>query len=132
MPVLVLTACAAFASASWAASDGVVTFFAAGQTYPGIYSTADKLIKVDIDGLVYKGHYASRVEDSAGAESRIPAGTWGRAFLFASSAKVLQCQLDAGFPKVRGQCLGANGRKFELKLDAVQLTSSALKSSTTK
>lgn len=128
MPVLVLTACAAFASASWAASDGVVTFFAAGQTYPGIYSTADKLIKVDIDGLVYKGHYASRVEDSAGAESRIPAGTWGRAFLFASSAKVLQCQLDAGFPKVRGQCLGSDGRKFELKIGDEKLTSAAFKS----
>lgn len=132
MPVLVLTACAAFASASWAAPDGIATFFAAGLTYPGTYSTADKLIKVDIDGLVYKGHYASRAEDSAGAASGIPAGSWGRAFLFASSAKVLQCQLDAGFPKVRGQCLGSDGRKFELKLGDEKSTSSTLKTSTLK
>ena len=129
---LSLAACTAFASTSWATSDGIATFSTEGHTYPGTYSSADKLIKVDIDGLVYKGHYASRAEDGAGNASGIPAGSWGRAFLFASSAKVLQCQLDAGFPKVRGQCLGANGRKFELKLDAVQLTSSALKSSTTK
>ena len=126
--VLGLTACAAFASASWADSSGVATFFAAGQTYPGTYSTADKLIKVDIDGLVYKGHYASRAEDSAGAASEIPAGSWGRAFLFASSAKVLQCRLDAEFPKVRGQCLDSDGRNFELKLGDEKSTSSALKS----
>ena len=132
MPVLGLTACAAFASPSWAAPDGIATFFAAGQNYPGTYSTADKLIKVDIDGLVYKGHYASRAEDSAGAASGIPAGSWGRAFLFASSAKVLQCQLDTGFPKVRGQCLGSDGRKFELKLGDEKLTGSALKSSISK
>ena len=132
MPVLGLAACAALASPSWAAPDGIATFFAAGQTYPGTYSTADKLIKVDIDGLVYKGHYASRAEDSAGAASGIPAGSWGRAFLFASSAKVLQCQLDTGFPKVRGQCLGSDGRKFELKLGDEKLTGSALKSSISK
>ena len=127
MSALGLTACATFASACWADSSGVATFFAAGQTYPGTYSTADKLIKVDINGLVYKGHYASRAEDSAGAASGVSAGSWGRAFLFASSANVMQCQLDTGFPKVRGQCLGSDGRKFELKLGDEKSTSSALK-----
>lgn len=130
--VMCLGVCAAFSTASWAASDGTATFSVAGQTYPGTYSTADRLIKVDIDGRVYKGHYASRAEDSAGATGGIPAGSWGRAFLFASSANVLQCQLDTGFPKVRGQCLGSDGRKFELNFGDEKLTSSALEISTSK
>ena len=130
--VLYFGVCAAFATVSWAASDGVATFSVAGQTYPGTFSTADKLIKVDIDGRVYKGHYASRAEDSAVAVAGIPTGSWGRAFLFASSANVLQCQLETGFPKVRGQCLGSDGRKFELNLGDEKLTSSGLESSTSK
>lgn len=124
--------CVAFASPPWAASDGVATFSASGQTYPGTFSTADKLIKVDIDGQAYKGHYASRAEDSAGAANGVPAESWGRAFLFASSANVMQCQLDTGFPNVRGQCLGSDGRKFELKLGDEKSTSSTLKTSTLK
>lgn len=130
--VLCLGVCAVFATASWAGPDGIATFSVAGHTYPGTFSTADKLIKVDIDGRVYKGHYASRAEDSAGAAGEIAAGGWGRAFLFASSANVLKCQLDTGFPKVRGQCLGSDGRKYELNFGDEKLTSSALESSTSK
>lgn len=132
LQALCLGVCAAFATASSAASDGIAFFSTAGHTYPGTYSTADKLVKVDIDGLAYKGHYTSRAEDTAGAASGIPAGSWGRAFLFASSAKVLQCQLDTGFPKVSGQCLGSDGRKFELNPGDEKLKSSALKSPASK
>lgn len=124
--------CVAFATASWGASDGVAIFSATGQTYPGTFSTADKLIKVNIDGRAYKGHYASRAEDSADTSSKVPGESWGRAFLFASSANVMQCQLYTGFPNVRGQCLGSDGRKFELKLGDEKSTSSRLETSTLK
>jgi hypothetical protein len=50
----------------------------------------------------------------APALSETKDGQWGSAFLFASSAEVLQCQLDAGFPQVKGRCQGADGRKFDL------------------
>lgn len=130
--VLCTGVCVAFATAPWAASDGVATFIAAGKIYPGTFSTTDKLIKVDIDGQAYKGHYASRAEDAAGVANGVTSGTWGRAFLFASSANVMQCQLDTGFPKVRGQCLSSDGRKFELKLGDEKSKSSALKTSNLK
>ena len=130
--VLSVGFCAALTTMSWAGSNGIATFSLAGQTYPGTFSTADKLIKVDIEGRSYKGHYASRAEDSAGDAGGISAGSWGRAFLFASSANVLKCELATGFPKVRGQCLGSDGRKFELNLDAEKSTSSALEVSTSK
>ena len=93
---------------------------------------AEKLVSFDIDGLVYKGYYASRAEDDAGATSGISTGKWGRAFLFASSAKVLRCQLETGFPKASGQCQGADGRIFRLTAGVQQKTSTAPKRPATK
>lgn len=126
-----LVACAVSASTSWA-STGSATFNAGGRIYSGLYSTADKLISVDIDGLIYKGHYASNAEDSGGASPGVPSGKWGRAFLFASSAQVLRCELDAGFPKFSGQCQGTDGRQFKLKLGAQHKTASTPQRSMTK
>ena len=111
--LLCLLTCAVSASASWAAS-GDTTFNTEGRSYQGLYSIANKQISVNIDGLTYKGHYASNSEDSGGASPGISSGKWGRAFLFASSAQVLKCELDAGFPTVSGQCRGTDGRLFKL------------------
>ena len=126
---LALVTSAIFASVSWAAaaSSGIATFTADGRTYSGTYSVADKRMSVDIDGAIYNGHYATNAEDSGAAGNTSPTGSWGRAFLFASSAKVLRCKLDAGFPKVSGQCEGADGRQFQLKHKAVHSAASAPK-----
>ena len=97
---------------------GAASFVTDQRTYLGTYSAANKLISVDIDGLLYKGSYASNEEDSAGASSGAMAANWGRAFLFASSAKTLQCKLDTGFPDASGQCLDADGKGFVLKAGA--------------
>lgn len=129
---LCLAACSAFAGASGAAASGTATFNAEGRSYLGTYSTPDKLISVDIDGLTYKGYYASNAEDDGAASSGASSGRWGRAFLFASSAQVLRCQLDSGFPKVSGQCQGTDGRDFKLKLGAPHKTTSAPKRSAMK
>ncbi|MCJ7799278.1 MAG: hypothetical protein MUP33_05880, partial [Polaromonas sp.] len=67
---------------------------------------------VDIDGVLYRGHYAER--GSTTQPENPTTGRWGRAFLMASSAKVLQCQLDAGFPQVSGLCQDSDGQKFAL------------------
>ena len=99
---------------------GSASFNSGERTYLGTYATTDKSISVDIDGLNYKGNYASLAEDSAGSSSGAATGSWGRAFLFASSARTLRCQLDAGFPKVSGQCQDAGGRHFLLKPGAAQ------------
>lgn len=113
--LFLLSAYAASASVvAPAAWTGTVLLTTEGRTYTGTYSLSEKLIFVDIDGLAYKGYFASRADDGAGATSAISAGKWGRAFLFASSAKVLRCQLESGFPKVSGQCQGADGRIFRL------------------
>ena len=125
-------ACAAFAGVSWAATTGIATFNEAGHTYLGTYSTAGKLITVDIDGLTYRGNYASNADDSGGASTGVPSGKWGRAFMFASSAQVLRCVLDAGFPKVSGQCQGANGRNFKLKFGGLHKTTFATQRSATQ
>lgn len=85
-----------------------------GRTYLGNYSAADKMISVTIDGLTYKGHYASHGQDIGGNSGNVPKEGWGRAFLFASSAQVLRCQLDSEFPKVSGQCQSADGRLFQI------------------
>ena len=87
-----------------------------GQTYRGYYALADQALAVDIDGVQYRGHYAS---DPAAEGAALPDGergkAWGSAFLFASSAKVLQCRLDRGFPQMTGQCRDAEGREFRLR-----------------
>lgn len=102
-----------------AGNAGAVAFVADGRTYLGRYSLPDEAVSVEIDGLMYRGYYAARAEDAGalapGAANTGNTGAWGRAFLFASSAKVLQCQLATGFPQVSGQCLAADGRRFELK-----------------
>ena len=110
---------------SSAAVTGSARFSTAERTYLGNFTTSDRSISVDIDGLTYKGNYASLAEDSAGSTPGAMPGNWGRAFLFASSAKTLRCQLDAGFPKVSGQCQDAGGRQFLLKPGAEQQTVAA-------
>ena len=90
---------------------GEVVFATSGQSYPGRYSPDSKALSVEIDGLIYRGHYVARADDAMPAGS----GVWGRAFLFASSASVLQCQLSSGFPQVSGSCQAADGRVFDLK-----------------
>lgn len=100
---------------SSSAIKGSTSFSTGEQTYLGHYATSDKSISVDIDGLNYKGNYATVAEDISGSGSGATSGSWGRAFLFASSAKTLRCQLDAGFPTVSGKCQDAGGRQFLLK-----------------
>ena len=90
---------------------GEVVFAASSQSYPGRYSPDNQALSVEIDGLLYRGHYVARADDAAPAGG----GVWGRAFLFASSASVLQCQLSAGFPQVSGVCQAADGRIFDLR-----------------
>lgn len=121
MSVLVFASGGASASGeSSTANKGSASFSTGERIYVGNYATSNKSISVDIDGLNYKGNYASLSEDTAGSASGALTGTWGRAFLFASSAKTLRCQLDAGFPKVSGQCQDAAGRQFLLKPDSAK------------
>lgn len=114
-----MAACFALAGPALAdISTGSTTFTSDRASYVGRYHAADRAISVDIDGLLYRGHYAAEAAGSAHGSDTTPgdrkAGKWGRAFLMASSAKVLQCQLDAGFPQVSGLCRDSDGRKFEL------------------
>ena len=106
--------------ASMPASTGTASFMTENRTYMGTYSTASRAIAVDIDGLTYKGAYASNADDSAKPSSGAMAAPWGRAFLFASSAKTLQCKLYAGFPNANGQCLDAEGRRYQMKAGTFQ------------
>ena len=125
---LCLIACAVFASTSaLASSTGKAIFTTDERTYLGIFSTEEKLIAVDIDGLMYRGYYASHAEDGGGTTSGNLAGKWGRAFLFASSANILRCQLETSFPKATGQCQGADGRVFRLISDTQKKTASTPK-----
>ena len=87
-------------------------FATSSQSYPGRFSPGSKALSVEIDGLLYRGHYVARADDAVPSGG---SGVWGRAFLFASSASVLQCQLSSGFPKVSGTCQAADGRIFDLK-----------------
>ena len=111
---------------SWAASPvqavpdaGPVEFISESRTYTGQYAAENRSIAVEIDGVRYQGHYASNTEDEAALQINKPkTGQWGRGFLFAHRAKVLQCQLNSGFPKVSGQCQSADGRQFEIAMPA--------------
>lgn len=114
-------AVAAAAACLWAVpaladpASGAAAFTSDGRTYLGQYAVADQSVSVTIDGLLYRGHYAARTGDDAAQQvDASRTGRWGRAFLFASSAQVLQCRLDAGFPQVSGKCEDAGGRQFEL------------------
>ena len=119
-------------SAVLATRQGEAVFTAENGIYVGTYSESDKLIAVDIDGQKYKGYYAAHAQDMGRDPATTPAGTWGRAFLFASSAKVLRCALDAEFPRVSGQCVGADGRYFQLTPETLQKNAPAPKLSATK
>lgn len=126
--VLCITMYLAFAGpAVQAATTGTALLKTEGRTYPGTYSTADKLVSFDIDGLVYRGYYASHAEDGSRTSGGTSSGKWGRAFLFASSAKILRCQLDSAFPKATGECQGADGRVFRLTTGTQQKTASVPK-----
>ena len=123
LSMLVLASGGAAAGGESSAAIKRFTSFSTGeQTYLGHYITSDKSISVDIDGLNYKGNYATLAEDISGSGSGATSGSWGRAFLFASSAKTLRCQLDAGFPKVSGQCQDSGGRQFLLKPPSLKQT----------
>jgi hypothetical protein len=112
-----LVFCLALAGPALPASNaGSVAFVTDGNAYVGQYSLSDEAISVEIDGLMYRGHYAALADDAGALPvGAAGAGQWGRAFLFASSAKVLQCQMKTAFPQVSGRCLAADGRQFELK-----------------
>ena len=123
LSVLVLIPGGASASdAPLTALTGSAGFDAKERSYLGTYATTSKSLSIDIDGVNYKGNYVPLAEDITGPSNGAQAGSWGRAFLFASSAKVLRCQLDAGFPKVSGQCQDAGGRIFQLKPGVAQQT----------
>ena len=107
---------------SVAAQDqGTLAFVAPDTRYIGIYALTARVVSVNIDGTAYKGHFvenhnnfSSRDEQVSNLNDLEKNGSWGHAFLFASSAQILQCQLDAGFPKVAGNCQDAQGRRFKL------------------
>ena len=108
-----------------AQQSGVASFINENQTYLGQYDVKNQSISVNIDGLVYRGNYSAKSREVNAASDGPPVGSWGRAFLFASSAKVLQCQLDSDFPRVSGRCQSADGRIFDLKPGAADLASRA-------
>lgn len=105
----------ALASAAAAQDTGTAAFFAANETYHGRYSLANKSLEVTIDGTQYRGNFDSAEHTLASLPEAPVAGLWGRAFLFASSAHIIQCRLDSGFPKLSGSCLSAEGRHFRLE-----------------
>ena len=108
-----------------APQSGIASFIDERQTYQGQYAVKNQSIWVDIDGLVYRGSYAANSQEVNPASGGPSVGSWGRAFLFASSAKVLQCQLDSSFPLVSGRCQSADGRNFDLKPGAAREASRA-------
>lgn len=113
---LVLAASWGLAGLAMAApQSGGAAFVSEGRTYHGQYAVRNQAISVTIDGLVYRGNYMANSHKNAAAPGDAPVGRWGRAFLFATSAKVLQCQLDSGFPRVSGRCQSADGRHFDLQ-----------------
>lgn len=105
----------AFATAAVAQDTGTAAFFAADETYRGEYSLANKSLEVTIDGLQYRGNFEGAVAARPSLPEQPMTGLWGRAFLFASSAKIIQCRLDSGFPKLSGLCVSADGRHFRLE-----------------
>ena len=93
-----------------------VLFVGNHGSYVGSYDIRDRSIAVVIDGLPYRGHFSDKSSDPGkpSVKGTNLSESWGRAFLFASSAKVMQCALDAGFPNVSGRCHDADGRLFKL------------------
>lgn len=118
----ILLASAVASTFSVAAQDhGTLAFVAPDTRYVGTYALTGRVVSVNIDGTAYKGHFVedhnsftNKNEEVSSLSSPEKNGSWGRAFLFASSAQILQCRLDAGFPKVAGNCQDAQGRRFKL------------------
>lgn len=96
-----------------------VLFVGDNRSFTGSYVVSDKSISVEIDGLAYRGFFGDKLSD-AGQQAKLntdavsTGGNWGRAFLFASSAKTIQCALDTAFPNVSGRCHDADGNVFKL------------------
>lgn len=102
---------------------GAVLFAHGGTAHAGQFALADRALSVKIDGLQYQGHFQANHETAAPHNpTAARTGRWGRAFLFASSAKVLQCQLDTGFPRGTGWCQDAEGRDFQITTPARPLS----------
>lgn len=119
-PACIFFACAVPAMADPGAAEAFTPVgIADGQIYLGSYAEADRALTVNVDGTLYKGHYARHsAEGTATQTGSSDANVWGSAFLFASSAKILQCRLDQGVPKMAGQCQDAQGRQFRLQADS--------------
>ena len=95
---------------------GSAFFTSGGKTYAGQFSLTDSTLGVTIEGMNFKGGFAKTVPGDVVLPTAVASsGNWGRAFLFGSSADVLQCRLDAGFPALAGECVRTDGRKFLLK-----------------
>lgn len=99
-----------------ASEEGAAFFTSNGQSYAGQFSVTHSTLSVTIDGMYFRGGFIQ----AAGDQSALPlsvasGGNWGRAFLFGSSAEVLQCRLDTGFPALTGECVRTDGRKFLLR-----------------
>ncbi|MBC7610108.1 MAG: hypothetical protein H7228_11145 [Polaromonas sp.] len=116
-PLLVLALCF-LANTAIAGDSGPAIFTTEGHSYIGQYSMADATLSVAIEGMKYQGNFSQTASSQVLVSSTATgAGPWGKAFLFASSAKVMQCQLDSGFPKLRGKCRNADGRDFRLEAE---------------
>lgn len=90
-----------------------------GHVYLAEFSAITNRLKVAIDGVSYSGYITSHADQTGdGNESKLSGplgqGKWGRAFLFASSAKVIQCRIDSGLPELIGSCIDADGRNYKL------------------
>ena len=109
-------AIACLACSAMASEPDQVLFVGDHGSYVGRYGLHDQSLAVVIDGMPYAGYFSGKDSEagSPAEASSPPTGHWGRAFLFASSAKVLQCTLDTGFPAVSGRCQDADGHPFTL------------------
>lgn len=111
-----ILAFSALATTAFADDSGPALFTTESRSYLGRYSTADSSLIVEIEGMKYRGNFTqTAVRSDLGSSEPAGTGSWGKAFLFASSAKILQCQLDSGFPELRGKCRSADGRDFKLE-----------------
>lgn len=118
LAVLAALTCATAVSAQ---NSGTVAFIADSATYLGRYCLFERTLSVDIDGMHYRGNFEPSVVSSAEKRNENPnAAHWGKAFLFASSAKILQCTLDSGFPSLRGSCTTAEGRRLKIEAQSIQ------------
>jgi hypothetical protein len=90
-----------------------------GHVYLANFSSAENALKVVVDGVSYSGHITPHADkadygNNGNFSGPLGQGKWGRAFLFASSAKVIQCRIDSGLPELIGSCIDADGRNYKL------------------